>query len=182
VVTFGQRYPTVQVRYVIAAAYWESHRNRPRGIRGVPEVVPELIPDPGTSGTSESLDRGALREILGLSKDLRKGVSDLAWWVREIERTLGDTQSSGFYKQVVEAFAAARALDALELVLRGVQRDGTGAGSKALGAAFTARVKARAAELKIVLPGTSTAPTRGAGVTAIGALLPPAGGSPVPKP
>lgn len=98
--------------------------------------------------------------------------SDLAWWVREIERTLGDRRSSGFYKQVVEAFANAQALDALEFVLRGVQRDGAGMPARALGAAFTARVKARAAELQIALPVPATGPKRGAGVTALGALLP----------
>ena len=130
--------------------------------------------------------RAELAALLGVAIDTPPApVSDLAWWVGEIERTLGDRRSSGFYKQVVEAFAAARALDDLEFVLRGVKRDaaGTGSSGKAVGAAFTARLKVRALELGIVLPGAATAGhlgadaavaglPRGGGVTPISALLP----------
>lgn len=177
-VSAGRRYPTVQVRYVIAPAYWEAHRNRPRDVRGVPEVVPELVaetvpPAPTPPG------REGLLAILGVNQN-GAGVSDLAWWVREIERSLGDTQSSGFYKQMVEAFAAAGAMDALEFVLRGVARDGAGLSPKALGAAFTSRLKARARELGIALSGATASAagpaTRRAGMAAIGTLLPAVGG------
>ena len=175
-VSTGRRYPTVQVRYVIALAYWEEHRNRPRDARSVPEVVPELLPERALApALAPAPARDALREILGVSAE-SAGVSDLAWWVREIERSLGDTQSSGFYKQMVEAFAAARAMDALEFVLRGVARDGAGLSPKALGAAFTSRLKVRARELGIPLPGAGATPggpaTRRGGMAAIGALLP----------
>ena len=120
--------------------------------------------------------RAELAALLGVTADsTAPSVSDLAWWVGEIERTLGDRRSSGFYKQVAEAFAAANALDALEFVLRGVQRDGVGMPAKALGSAFTARVKARARELNISFPDLAAPSNRtahGAGMARIGALLP----------
>lgn len=140
----------------------------------------------GVGAARDYPGRAQLAALLGVTVDAPASpASDLAWWVREIERTLGDRRSSGFYKQVVEAFAAANALDALEFVLRGVQRDGAGTSGKALGAAFTARLKARAEDLGIALPGASAAPAslagRGAGMTALGTLLPGVGGVPIPK-
>lgn len=133
--------------------------------------------DPAAAGASAISDaeQQQLASLLGVSATPgnSSASSDLAWWIREIERTLGDTRSSGFYKQVVEAFLAAGQIDALEFVLRGVERDGGGMSGKALGAAFTARVKARSAELAIVLPGATERPKRGTGIMALGELLPP---------
>ncbi len=71
---------------------------------------------PHASSVPPSDARRRLAATLGLdpAAAVRPPMSDLAWWVREIEQTLGDRRSSGFYKQVVEAFATANALDALE--------------------------------------------------------------------
>ena len=158
----GKRRKVVWVSYTFAHA--EGRADAGRGTSGSPSVASDEA-------------RRRLAQAIGLDPiaAARAPVSDLAWWVHEIERTLGDRRSSGFYKQVVEAFANANALDALEFVLRGVARDGVGMGAKALGSAFTARVKARVRELGISLPGAvpgATGVKRVAGVTAVGALLP----------
>lgn len=168
----GKRRKVVWVSYTFATV--EGRADATRGTPGPPSI---------------EFDEGRRRlaEAIGLDPTaVRAPVSDLAWWVHEIERTLGDRQSSGFYKQVVETFAGANALDALEFVLRGVARDGAGMPPKALGSAFTARVKARVRELGIDLPGPAAGAgrgaKRGAGMAAIGTLLPLDGGDPDKKP
>lgn len=181
----GKKRPLIWVTYRFAEASIPASSPIPISVKLPPAIIeraPEVIAHPAVSGTNAGTWRAQLTALMGANPAEHAPVSDLAWWVQEIERMLGDRRSSGFYKQVVEAFATANALDALEFVLRGVARDGVGMGAKALGAAFTARVKAHAAELKIALPGTSTAPRRGAGVTPIGALLPDVGDRPDDRP
>lgn len=173
-VTYRFAEPTVPVSDSAAAAVSSgvAPPEHPAAERASP-VAGERV---GGGAPVTSTWREQLMAILGPSAARTAPVSDLAWWVREIERTLGDRRSSGFYKQVVEAFAQAGALDALEFVLRGVQRDAEGASPKALGAAFTARLKARARELRITLPGASGAGAggrRGARMAGLGELLPP---------
>ncbi len=177
----GVRAPVVSVTYAFANPAVVDALSGMDGRGGLHPISagqespsnPPPAQEPGpVSGTTGPEWRAQLAALMGAPSGRGAPVSDLAWWVQEVERTLGDRRSSGFYKQVVEAFAAANALDALEFVLRGVQRDGAGMPAKALGSAFTARVKARAAELHITLPAPRTGPKRGAGVTPIGALLP----------
>lgn len=189
--TLGRAHAELQKAGLLADAPSYASAKAP-GVRApvvsVTYRFPVLVPSgdgglPAPTAATPSVDRldypgrKELAALLGVTVDpAGRPPSDLAWWVQEIERTLGDRRSSGFYKQVVEAFANANALDALEFVLRGVARDGAGMGAKALGAAFTARVKARAKELGIVLPAAGTAPNGGAkgraGMAAIGELLP----------
>ncbi len=183
--TLGRAHAELQASGLLTGAPTYASTKTP-GVRAPTVSVTYRFPAPGPSltrepeaasvgtGTADYPGRAQLAALLGVTTaPAGRPASDLAWWVGEIERTLGDRRSSGFYKQVVEAFAAANALDPLEFVLRGVQRDGAGMPAKALGAAFTARVKVRAAELQIALPGAPSSPTRRAGVTAIGTLLPP---------
>lgn len=193
----GKKRPLVWVTYRFAEASIPASSPLPLSAKlppAVPERAPKALADPAPSGAYSGPWRAQLAALMGVSSSERASVSDLAWWVGEIERTLGDRRSSGFYKQVVEAFANVNALDALEFALRGVARDGTGMGAKALGSAFTARVKARAKELHITLPGATAGLKSGADVTPIRALLPPvgdrpdgrpgghgSGGSPIPK-
>ncbi len=177
----GKKRPLIWVTYLFAEPVIPATPMMPASQKSAPVPAGSVAE---SSVQSAPTDAGAgawraqLSALLGVPNARAGSVSDLAWWVGEIERTLGDRRSSGFYKQVVEAFAGADALDALEFVLRGVQRDGAGMPAKALGAAFTARVKARAAELHLALPAPTTGPKRGAGVTPIGALLPGVGNRP----
>lgn len=170
--TPGVRAPVVSVTYRFPA------RGTPTALDSSSSAVAD-VPAPNYPGRAE------LAALLGVTAGAASRTpTDLAWWVGEIERTLGDRRSSGFYKQMVEAFASANALDALEFVLRGVARDGVGMSAKSLGSAFTARLKARARELGLALPGTPStsdvSTRRGARVTPISALLPNTDRSPAP--
>lgn len=171
---FGSRAPIVSILY----------RFPVRGSSGVPAAHSEAISAAGTApivGTSPPAETAFTREQLanlvgGTADPSVHPVSDLTWWVREIERATGDTRSSGFYKQVVEAFAQAGQLNALEFVLRGVERDGDaqGAPSKARGIAFTIRIKTRAQELGVKLPDASKASNRSPrGLSPISDLMSP---------
>lgn len=153
---------------------WVTYEFADRDLRSEGRSPARIEADRGVAGGP------ALREQLAVFVGAvgREGrpVSDLAWWVREVERATGDARSSGFFKQVVEAFAAVPGgLEALEFVLRGVERDGAGASAKVRGSAFTSRIKARAKELGLVLPGGGArarpGEQRGGGPAALGDIF-----------
>lgn len=153
---------------------WVTYEFADRDVPDRDRPAPHVEADHGASGHPALRDQFAV--LVGAAGREHRPVSDLVWWVREIERATGDAKSSGFFKQVVEAFATVPSgLESLEFVLRGVERDGVGASAKVRGSAFTSRIKARAKELGVVLPASGArvkaSPQRGAGPIAIGDLF-----------
>lgn len=156
----GRRYPAVYVTYRFAQSV----------VTGKGSARELSVPTAGGGSTDEVRE---LKRFAGVPErpDLR---SELAVWVQQIERTLGDARSSGFYKQVAEAFLAAGATETLDFVLRGVAKDGQGMNATALGAAFTSRIKARARHLGIALPDATRGDRAGA-PSRLADILPGAG-------
>lgn len=161
----GVRAPAVKVTYTFPPVV--------EGLLGVAVTSTAATGQPIDEPRVDNAAREQLASLLGMSVGPgAQRTSDLTWWVREIERATGDAKSSGFFKQVVEAFAAVPGgLEALEFVLRGVERDGAGTSAKVRGSAFTSRIKARATALHISLPAAVPNAARGGTATKVGALL-----------